>query len=125
MIRGMSLDADDPALFAAGSTAVHRDTAGDRVWSAAPYRVMRDPGRELLLARWPGVEILAPTTWIEWLQTGAEHLRKKGIANLAAASGSWGGGPGVTRPCSAGSALACTSACTGSCRRIGGPVPGR
>lgn len=73
--------------FTAGSTVVRRDTLGGKIWSATPYRLIRDSGRELMIACWPGVEMLAPTTWIEWLLTGNDSVRKQAIPNLV--SGQW------------------------------------
>jgi Protein of unknown function (DUF402) len=74
-------------VFAAGATAVRRDVLRGRVWAAAPHRVVRDSGGELVLAYWPGIESLAPTTWIEWLGSGDDALRKQAIPNLA--RGQW------------------------------------
>jgi len=74
-------------LFVEGSTAVRRDTLGSKIWSAAPHRVVLDSGDELVLARWPGVEMLSPTTWIQWLLTRDPAVRKQSIPNLAA--GRW------------------------------------
>jgi len=73
--------------FPEGSTVVRRDVLRGKVWTAAPFRVIRDTGTELVLACWPGVEILAPTTWIESQRAGNEDVRKQGIPNMAA--GSW------------------------------------
>jgi len=75
------------AAFAAGTTAVRRDVLRGRVWAAAPHRVVRDSGGELVLAYWPGIESLASTTWIEWLGSGDDALRKQAIPNLA--RGQW------------------------------------
>ncbi|MGF7238966.1 MAG: DUF402 domain-containing protein [Frankia sp.] len=75
------------ARFAPGATVVRRDTLRGQIWTAAPHRVVEDDGHELLLACWPGVEMLAPTTWIEWLRTGNDTVRKQAIPNLAA--GRW------------------------------------
>lgn len=75
------------ATFPDGSTVVRRDVLRGKVWTAAPYRVIRDTGAELMLACWPGVEMLAPVTWIEWLRTGDDAVRKEGIPNLLA--GCW------------------------------------
>jgi protein associated with RNAse G/E len=62
--------------FAAGATAVKRDVLRGKVWTAAPHRVVEDTGDNLVLASWPGVEQLAPTTWIQWLRTGDDALRE-------------------------------------------------
>jgi hypothetical protein len=73
--------------FAEGATAVRRDVLDGRVFSAAPHRVLRDTGDELLLAHWPGIASLAPQTWIDWLLTGDDAVRKQGLPDLAA--GTW------------------------------------
>jgi hypothetical protein len=88
-------DGTDAALFPEGSTAGRRDVLRGKVWTAAPFRVIRDTGTELVLACWPDVEMLAPTTWIEWLRTGDDSVRKQGIPNLAA--GRWELGPWAWR----------------------------
>jgi hypothetical protein len=75
------------AAFAEGMTVVRRDMLGDRVWTAAPFRVIDDSADGLVLACWPGVESLAPTTWIESRRTGDDAVRKQAIPNLAA--GHW------------------------------------
>jgi hypothetical protein len=77
----------EPTAFPKGSTVVRRDVFRGQVWTAAPHRVIRDTSAELVLACWPGVEMLAPTTWIEWLRTGDDSVRKRAIPNLAA--GRW------------------------------------
>ena len=66
------------------TTVVRRDVLRGKVWTAAPYRVIRDTGTSLMLACWPGVEMIAPTTWIQWMRTGDEAVRKQAIPNLAA-----------------------------------------
>jgi hypothetical protein len=66
---------------------VRRDVLGGKVWTAAPYRVITDDGNTLVIACWPGVELLAPTTWIEWVRTGDLATRAQGIPNLA--RGQW------------------------------------
>jgi protein associated with RNAse G/E len=73
--------------FDVGSTAVRRDTFRGKVWSAAPFRVVRDDGDLLAMALWPGVQKVASTTWIEWLRTGDETTRNRALPNLAA--GRW------------------------------------
>ena len=57
------------------------------VWTATPNRVINYSGSELMIACWPGVEMLAPTTWTEWLQSGDDRARQQSILNLAA--GHW------------------------------------
>lgn len=74
---------------------IRRDTLRGRVWSAIPYRVIRDTSTELAVALWPGVEMLSPSTWIEWLRTGDDAVRKQAIPNLAA--GHWALGRWVWR----------------------------
>ncbi len=71
-------------LFQMGSTVVRRDTLDGLIWTAAPHRVLADSGDELVLACWPGIEMLAPTTWTEWLRTGDASVRQRAIPNLAA-----------------------------------------
>src|SRR5260370_38232545 len=73
--------------FEPGATTVRRDTFAGKVWTAAPFRGVRDLGDELVLTCWPGIESLAPATWIEWLLTGDETVRKQGLPSLAA--GRW------------------------------------
>lgn len=73
--------------FAEGTTAVRRDVLRGKVWTAAPRRVLSDRDGVLLLAEWPGVASLAPTTWIEWLRTGDDAVRVEAIPNLAC--GQW------------------------------------
>jgi hypothetical protein len=87
MTENTPIGGQDGPLFAEGSTAVRRDTLGGKIWSATPHRVVRDSGSELVLACWPGVEMLGPTTWIQWLLTGDDAVRKQAIPNLAA--GRW------------------------------------
>jgi hypothetical protein len=57
--------AETVQAFADGSTVVRRDVFRGSVWSAKPFRAVSDTGDVLALAVWPGVEMLAPTTWIE------------------------------------------------------------
>jgi protein associated with RNAse G/E len=73
--------------FEPGATAVRRDVFAGKVWTAAPFRVVRDHGDELVLTCWPGIESLAPATWTEWLRTGDEAVRKQALPDLAA--GRW------------------------------------
>jgi len=82
--------------FAAGETAVRRDMVRGEVWTAAPLRVVHDePGGGLLLTHWPGIECRAATTWIEWLTTGNESVRKQAVPLLVA--GGWRLGTWVWR----------------------------
>ncbi|WP_180290319.1 DUF402 domain-containing protein [Streptomyces sp. TLI_171] len=77
--------------FRPGTTVVRRDVHGGRVWTAKPLRVVADTGNVLTLACWPGIEGLAPTTWIEALRTGDDAVREQGLEHLAA--GTWALGP--------------------------------
>lgn len=63
---------------------VCRNVLSGKVWTAAPHRVIRDTGTEVMLAYWPGVEMLVPTTWIESWRTGDDAGRKQAVSNLAA-----------------------------------------
>ncbi|HEX3590268.1 MAG TPA: DUF402 domain-containing protein [Pseudonocardiaceae bacterium] len=73
--------------FAPGSTAVRRDVLRGKVWTATPNRVLADSAGVVVLTCWPGVGMLSPTTWIHWLRTGDDAVRKQAIPNLAA--GTW------------------------------------
>jgi protein associated with RNAse G/E len=73
--------------FPHGTTVVRRDIFGGKVWTATPYRTVRDDGETVALAHWPGVESLKPTTWIRWLRQGDEGARAEAFPNLAA--GTW------------------------------------
>ncbi|MFJ2868026.1 DUF402 domain-containing protein [Kitasatospora sp. NPDC087314] len=66
---------------------VRRDVHAGRVWTAMPQRVVDDTGHVLSLAYWPGIESLAPTTWITATRTGDDTTRKQGLEDLAA--GTW------------------------------------
>jgi len=80
-------DSASPPPFAVGSTAVRRDTRAARIWSATPSRVLADTGDELVLACWPGVRMMAPATWAQWLRTGDDATRKQAVPSLVA--GTW------------------------------------
>ncbi|MEJ2579687.1 MAG: DUF402 domain-containing protein [Kineosporiaceae bacterium] len=73
--------------FSPGDVAVRRDVLRGRVWSATAYRVIDDSGTGLVLGCWPGAQLLAPTTWIDWLRTGDDDVRQQALPNLA--SGQW------------------------------------
>jgi Protein of unknown function (DUF402) len=73
--------------FAAGASVLRRDVFRGKVWSAEPRRVLRDDDQGLLVACWPGVTSRAPSTWVEWLRTGDDAVRKHGLPNLA--RGEW------------------------------------
>ncbi|MER5642152.1 DUF402 domain-containing protein [Kitasatospora sp. NPDC002227] len=77
----------DTNLFQPGTTVLRRDVHADRVWTAMPQRVIDDTGHVLTLAYWPGIESLAPTTWITATRTGDDTTRKQGLEDLAA--GTW------------------------------------
>jgi hypothetical protein len=81
----------DTVLFEPGATVVRRDVHAGRVWTAMPQRVVADTGQVLTLAYWPGIESLAPTSWISALATGDDTVRKQGLDDLAA--GTWTLGP--------------------------------
>ncbi|WP_063783295.1 DUF402 domain-containing protein [Streptomyces sp. XY431] len=81
----------DTELFQPGTTVIRRDVHADRVWTAMPQRVVADTGHVLTLAYWPGIESLAPTTWITSTRTGDDVTRKQGLEDLAA--GTWTLGP--------------------------------
>ncbi|MEE1820795.1 DUF402 domain-containing protein [Streptomyces sp. BE20] len=74
-------------LFQPGAMALRRDVHAGRVWTAMAQRVVADTGHVLTLAYRPGVESLAPTTWIASTRTGDQGLRERGLADLAA--GTW------------------------------------
>lgn len=76
-----------PDLFRPGTTAVRRDVHAGRVWTAMPHRVIDDTGATLTLARWPGIESLAPTSWIDARRTRDTTTRTSGLDDLA--SGTW------------------------------------
>ena len=73
--------------FQPGETVVRRDTFRGRVWSAHALRVVEDTSVALVAGCFPGAEVLGPTTWIDWLQTGNDVVRKQALPNLA--SGQW------------------------------------
>lgn len=87
MIGSMQADGAGQATFPEGSTVVVRDVLRGKVWTASPYRVIRDTGTQLALACWPGTEMLKPATWTQWLRTGDDTVRRQAIPNLAA--GRW------------------------------------
>ncbi|MFG2941306.1 DUF402 domain-containing protein [Streptomyces sp. NPDC048282] len=57
------------------------------MWSAQAFHVVEDGAEALVVGCGPGAEVLAPTTWIEWLLTGDDDLRFQALPNLA--RGSW------------------------------------
>ncbi|MFJ5924948.1 DUF402 domain-containing protein [Kitasatospora sp. NPDC092948] len=82
---------DRSIRFQPGTTVVRRDVHAGRVWTAKPQRVIADTGHVLTLACWPGIEGLAPTTWIDCQRTGDDDARQQGLDDLAA--GTWALGP--------------------------------
>ncbi|MEU4740792.1 DUF402 domain-containing protein [Actinosynnema sp. NPDC023658] len=78
-----------------GTTAVRRDVFRGEVWTAYAVRVVRDDSEALVVACHPGSDVLAPTTWIEWLLTGRVDVRERALPNLAA--GRWQLGPWTWR----------------------------
>ncbi|MFF2751328.1 DUF402 domain-containing protein [Kitasatospora sp. NPDC058048] len=77
----------DSSLFRPGTTVVRRDVHAGRVWTAMPQRVVADTGHVLTLAYWPGIESLAPTSWITSTRAGNDTTRQQGLADLA--TGTW------------------------------------
>lgn len=80
------------ARFEAGATIVRRDTAHGRVWAAAPVRVISDTPEALLVAHWPGVQMMSPASYIESSQSGLADGRLRLIRQLAASTwdlGDW------------------------------------
>lgn len=73
--------------FRAGSTIIRRDVFRGRVWSATPKRVIADSGQSLVLARWPGVELMGPGAWVASRRTGAAEDRRRALGDLA--TGQW------------------------------------
>ncbi|MFJ8623851.1 DUF402 domain-containing protein [Kitasatospora sp. NPDC093550] len=72
------------APFTPGSTAVRRDIAYGRVWTAMPYTVLADDGATLTLTARPGTECRAPSSWTTSRRAGDVAARKRGIDDLAA-----------------------------------------
>nr|WP_221382466.1 DUF402 domain-containing protein [Actinoplanes polyasparticus] len=66
---------------------MRRDLLNDRVWTAAPHRVLHDDGTTLVLVTWPGTVGYTPTNWIRWFATGNEQARHQAVADLA--GGHW------------------------------------
>ncbi|WP_407992005.1 DUF402 domain-containing protein [Kitasatospora sp. CMC57] len=73
----------DTDLFTPGSTVVRRDVHAGQVWTAMPQRVVADTGHVLTLAYWPGIESLAPITWITSTRTGDQSARERMLTELA------------------------------------------
>jgi len=70
-----------------GETVLRRDMFRGQIWTAYPTRVVEASAAGLVLAHWPGVQILVPATWTAWLRGGGEALRQQGIVHLA--RGGW------------------------------------
>jgi len=70
-----------------GATVVRRDLLDGRVWSATPFRALRDSNGVLLLALWPGITSMAPKTWVDSQLTGDDQVRRQGLPDLA--RGEW------------------------------------
>jgi protein associated with RNAse G/E len=73
--------------FESGDTVVRRDAFRGKVWSAHALRVVQDTPEALVAGCRPGADVIAATTWIQWLLTGDDDVRKQAIPNLAA--GRW------------------------------------
>ncbi|WP_217545715.1 DUF402 domain-containing protein [Streptomyces sp. GbtcB6] len=73
--------------FRSGETAVRRDVFRRKVWSAHALHVVDDSAEALVVGCPPGADVLAPTTWIEWLLTGDEEVRIRALPALA--DGNW------------------------------------
>lgn len=74
-------------LLPVGTTAIRRDTFRGRIWTAYPTRVIEHTAEGLMLAHWPGIEALVPTTYAAWLRVGGAGMRRQAIPNLA--RGTW------------------------------------
>ncbi|WP_447004153.1 hypothetical protein ACRAKI_31640 [Saccharothrix isguenensis] len=67
-----------------GTTVVRRDVFRGGVWSAHALRTLRDAPEALVACCRPGAETRATTTWIDWLLTGDDRVRERGLPDLAA-----------------------------------------
>ncbi|MEU3568350.1 DUF402 domain-containing protein [Kitasatospora sp. NPDC036755] len=74
-------------VFAPGGTAVRRDVARGRVWSATPCAVLADDGATLTLTVRPGTETLAPARWTAATRADDDAGRLGCIEDLA--TGRW------------------------------------
>lgn len=72
--------------FEPGETIVRRDMWFGRAWTVGPARVIEDDGCTLVSVIWPGVDVLAPTTWIAWLQGAAQSVREEALPRLLSRS---------------------------------------
>ncbi|MFC5187482.1 DUF402 domain-containing protein [Actinomadura harenae] len=70
-----------------GDTVVRRDVFRGRVWSAHALRVIEDTEHALVTGSCPGADVVAATTWIDWLLTGDTARRDQAVPHLAA--GEW------------------------------------
>jgi hypothetical protein len=74
----------DAGRFAPGATIVRRDIIHGRVWGATPARVISDTRQAMLVAYWPGVQVLSPLSYVESQQAGLPDGRLRMIRELAA-----------------------------------------
>ena len=81
------MHAGDGSRFAVGATVIRRDVYRGRVWTVYPTRVVEHAPYALVLAHWPGVRVLVPTTWTAWLRGAGDGMREQAVPNLA--RGSW------------------------------------
>ena len=83
---------DESPRLLEGSTGVIRDVFDGKIWSATPNVVTHNSDEGLVLCLRPGTRMIAPTTWITWLETGDVSARFQAIPNLVARQwdlGSW------------------------------------
>jgi protein associated with RNAse G/E len=73
--------------FRPGEHIVRRDVWFGRTWTLGPARVIEDDGRTLVTALWPGVEVLAPATWVAWLEGADDSVRAQALPRLR--DGDW------------------------------------
>uniref|UniRef100_A0AB33JTD5 Uncharacterized protein n=1 Tax=Kitasatospora sp. CMC57 TaxID=3231513 RepID=A0AB33JTD5_9ACTN len=115
----------DTDLFTPGSTVVRRDVHAGQVWTAMPQRVVADTGHVLTLAYWPGIESLAPITWITSTRTGDQSARERMLTELASQTWTldryrWTGTTLLSRTSWQGSRSPCTASRTPSASRCAG-----
>jgi hypothetical protein len=111
--------------FEAGDTVVRRDVFRGKVWSAHALRVIQDTPEVLVAGCLPGAELMAATTWLQWLLTGddviseadhraVEHARDQAVAMIENREGpfqqnagwtTWRSEPSWCAPVLAGNAL--------------------
>ncbi|MBY8882821.1 DUF402 domain-containing protein [Actinacidiphila acidipaludis] len=73
--------------FTEGETVVRRDVFRGKVWSAHAFEAVEDAPEALVTAGRPGAEVLASTTWFQWLLTGDANVRLRALPDLA--GGTW------------------------------------